>query len=140
MILPFTKSPEEKSFNVLVADGQTTRANSFRLLARGKPFNLQFAYTWHRFSDLLAAPPVGGWDLLYTSGYLGEWGKHFDMVLPIATAFKQKRLRGVILNSPVDEIGSVMLHSLKAHHVPVAWYPYDSLNPRNRVRKEAPKS
>lgn len=143
VILPFVKheptpAVEPPSFNVLVADGQIPRANMFRFLGRAKPFEIKFAYSLPRLIDVFTSPPKGGYDLVYTSAYLGEYNQHQDLAHRFAAAYKAGLLKCVILNTPIGHVAEEFFAILRQAKVPSAWFPFDSERPNNHVRREVP--
>jgi hypothetical protein len=123
----------KRPLRILVADGVSTRLQSFRLT--GKDFILGLRDT---LSQTLLEINGGTWDLIITSNFFsGSLNSVEELAKAMVKAYHEQRLRGVICISTIQTDAKKTMKTLKDGGVPATWIPFDYSNPRNHTRRDS---
>jgi PleD family two-component response regulator len=127
-------SPEpEGRLKVLVCDASAYRSNSFRLARKDQDPFFEVKLLSAR-AEAEKALKEQSWDLVFLSGYMGNWNAPYELKEDLDQAFRAKRIRGVVVYNPVRHEGREFCKQLAGRGIPVVYYPFDSQKPSSHFK------
>lgn len=113
---------------VLVSDSSQYRSP---IVLKGGGCFVRHSYS---LRDTIENLDTRSWDIVFSSGYHGDWHNWLELVEPLAKAYEAKRIRLVIHFNPILKEGREFCQKLSEKGVPVRYIPWDYKNPS--VHKE----
>jgi hypothetical protein len=111
--------------NILYLDARADRRTLFRV-SGGSCF-VRYCDTLTDSRRVLNG--VSKWDVVFYSGYLGDWEQDNWLVPDLVDAYKAGKIRAVILFSPIEKSGLEALRGLKKANVPAIYAPFNFMHP-----------